>query len=89
MGMLMNRHRDRDEASAPVSGDGVPDKSWTNDQIKDFAKANDIDLDGATKKAEYLEVIDAHLAAAEGDGSEDDEPSADGDPVGEGDEPTS
>ena len=43
-------------APAPA---GAPDSTWTNAEIEAYAKDNGIDLDGATKKADMLGVIEA------------------------------
>ena len=98
MGMLINRHRDRHDADASSgadapSGDGGPDKSWTNPQLIEFAKANDIDLGDAKKKADYLSSIKAHQdeaakvaadaeaeAEAEAETANGDDENPDGDP---------
>lgn len=34
-----------------------PDESWTVSDLRDYAKANDIDLEGATVKADILDAI--------------------------------
>ncbi len=70
MGMLLNRHRNRHQADAKASADasgapeGKPTEKWTNNQIAEYAKAHAVDLAGATKKAEYLERIEAAEKAA-------------------------
>lgn len=51
------------EKPAPEIPDGDPAKEWTNPQLVAWADANDIDLGGATNKADLLKVIDAALAA--------------------------
>lgn len=51
-----------DTQPAPVDPVGVPagapDNTWTNAEIEAYAKDNNIDLDGATKKADMLTVIE-------------------------------
>lgn len=46
-------------ASADTGGaDGAtPDASWTVADLRDYAKANNVDLDGATAKADILAAI--------------------------------
>jgi hypothetical protein len=39
--------------------EGAPTADWTNAEIKAYADANSIDLDGATKKADMLTAIEA------------------------------
>ena len=34
-----------------------PDESWTVAELREYAKANDVDLDGATAKADILDAI--------------------------------
>ncbi|MFD4992836.1 hypothetical protein ACFWH7_04435 [Cellulosimicrobium cellulans] len=60
IGMLRRHYPERDVAAFP---DGVPDESWKVDQLRAFARARDVDLKGATKKADIL----AALAAAKPD----------------------
>jgi len=46
----------------PVTEDapsGTPNSNWTNAEIEAYAEANNIDLDGATKKADMLAAIEA------------------------------
>lgn len=44
----------------------APDESWTVAQLKDYASENDIDLAGASRKAEILAaVVDSDTASAE------------------------
>ena len=40
-------------------GEGVPNDSWKNDEIKTWAEAHGVDLGGATKKADMLAAIQA------------------------------
>jgi hypothetical protein len=37
---------------------GTPNEDWTNAEIKAYADANNIDLDGATKKSDMLAAIE-------------------------------
>lgn len=60
IGMLRRHYPERDVAAFP---DGMPDESWKVDQLRAFARAHDVDLKGATKKADIL----AALAAANPD----------------------
>ena len=39
------------------AGSGAPDESWTVAELREYAKANDVDLDGATAKADILAAI--------------------------------
>lgn len=41
----------------PEGQSDVPDKSWNNAQIKEWAEAHDVDLGDATKKADMLAAI--------------------------------
>ena len=43
----------------PTAPAGTPSSDWTNAEIEAYAKANNIDLDGATKKADMLAAIEA------------------------------
>ena len=46
------------EKPAPEAGEaGEPDESWTVVELREHAKANDIDLAGATSKADILAAI--------------------------------
>lgn len=45
--------------SVPTDPAGTPSSDWTNAEIESYAKANNIDLDGATKKADMLAAIEA------------------------------
>ena len=40
--------------------EGEPVESWTADQLKAYAAANEVDLGGATKKADIFAAITAH-----------------------------
>lgn len=42
---------------AEEAGSGAPDESWTVVELREYAKANDVDLDGATAKADILAAI--------------------------------
>ncbi len=55
MGMLINRHRDRHEATEP-EGD-LEDLKVAD--LKAYAKDHDVDLDGATRKDDILAAIRA------------------------------
>lgn len=41
------------------SGEDAPDETWKNDEIKAWAEAHEVDLGGATKKADMLAAIQA------------------------------
>jgi hypothetical protein len=41
----------------PTYPDGEPAESWKVDELRAFARVNDVDLKGATKKAEILAAI--------------------------------
>ena len=61
--------------ASPVYPEGLPTGSWKNDQLAAFAKDNDVDLAGASKKDEMLAILLDQVDeadAAEG-GSIDDE----------------
>jgi len=45
--------------AAKPAPEGAPDDSWTNAEIEAYAKDNNINLDGATKKADMLGAIEA------------------------------
>ena len=45
-----------DESDQPEKTD-QPDESWTVADLRDYAKAHDIDLKGATVKADILDAI--------------------------------
>jgi hypothetical protein len=51
------------DSAAPADGD-TPSESWTATKLKAYAAANDIDLAGATRKAD---ILDAIAAAADPD----------------------
>ena len=55
-----------------AAGSGVPDKSWTVKQLKAYAAEHDIDLDGATRKVDILDILD-EVAAGSGVPDESDE----------------
>lgn len=40
-----------------------PNESWTIAELTDWAEAHDVDLDGATKKSDILDIINAYLEA--------------------------
>ncbi|PTU57193.1 hypothetical protein DBB34_05450 [Sphaerisporangium cinnabarinum] len=63
IGALRRHYQAREVAEEPAFPDGVPDESWKVDQLRAFARAHDVDLKGATKKADIL----AALAAAKPD----------------------
>jgi hypothetical protein len=42
----------------PAPAGGTPNEDWTNAEIKAYADANGIDLDGATKKSDMLAAIE-------------------------------
>ena len=44
---------------APVEPEKTdePDESWTVAELREYAKANDVGLDGATAKADILDAI--------------------------------
>ena len=55
---LIGGHLIAPDVPAPAEGgDGVPDASWTVAELREYAKANDVDLDGATAKADILAAI--------------------------------
>jgi hypothetical protein len=58
----MRGFRPAGQATALV---GDPDESWTVAQLRTWADEHDVNLDGATKKADILEAIDL---ASEDDG---------------------
>ena len=39
----------------------IPNAKWSKARIEEFARAHDIDLTGATTKADMVAVIDAHV----------------------------
>ena len=45
-----------EESDQPEKAD-QPDESWTVADLRDYAKAHDIDLEGATVKADILDAI--------------------------------
>lgn len=47
-----------EDGPGPADG-GAPEKSWKNDEIKAWAEAHEVDLGGATKKADMLAAIQA------------------------------
>jgi len=53
------------QAPAPVTiPDGDPAESWKGDELKAYAAAHEIDLKGATTKADMVAAIQAAKAAA-------------------------
>lgn len=44
-------------AEAPDGSQGDPDESWTLKELKAYADANDVDLDGAKSKADVLSKL--------------------------------
>lgn len=48
---------DESEESDQPEKAAEPDESWTVSDLRDYAKANDIDLEGATVKADILDAI--------------------------------
>lgn len=42
---------------APTPAVSVPDESWTVADLRDYAKAHEVDLHGATSKADILDAI--------------------------------
>ena len=64
------RSVDGDESSEQRSE--VPNKSWKVDELKAYADEHEVDLGGATKKADILAVIEL-AAEDEAEGEDDDE----------------
>ncbi|KON72596.1 hypothetical protein M768_13900 [Cellulosimicrobium cellulans F16] len=56
IGMLRRHYPERNVAAFPH---GVPDESWKVDQLRAFARAHNVDLKGATKKADILSALAA------------------------------
>ena len=61
-GMVGDHLLDAAPEAAAQSADGedatsTPDESWTVADLREYAKANDIDLHGATSKADILAAI--------------------------------
>lgn len=48
-----------EEGPAEEQPEGEPNESWKNDEIKTWAEAHEVDLGGATKKADMLAAIQA------------------------------
>lgn len=47
-----------DDAPDVSAGSGAtPDESWTLEELREYAKANGVDLHGATKKADVLDAV--------------------------------
>ena len=63
IGALRRHYPAREVVVEPAFPDGKPDESWKVDQLRAFAREHDVDLKGATKKADIL----AALAAAKPD----------------------
>lgn len=63
MSLLMRRYHEKpspDEAVAvPEFPDGAPDESWKVAELQAYAQAHDVDLGGATKKADMVAAIAA------------------------------
>ena len=45
--------------AGPAFPEGDPVESWTGDQLKAYAAAHEVDLNGATKKADVFAAIQA------------------------------
>jgi len=50
------------EKAEPEFPEGPPSESWKGEQLKAYAKANEIDLGGATNKADMVAAIAASKA---------------------------
>lgn len=66
-------------AKTAAADDGSPSESWTATKLKAYAAENDIDLAGATRKAD---ILDAIAAAADPDNDDDGQDDGDDDPDG-------
>jgi hypothetical protein len=60
-----------------LADDGTPSESWTATKLKAYAAANDIDLAGATRKADILDAI-AATADPDNEGQDDEDDDLDG-----------
>ncbi|GII98383.1 hypothetical protein CLV28_0706 [Sediminihabitans luteus] len=92
MGMLMRRHYEKAGPDAPVADgpavpDGDPTETWKADQLKAYAAEHDVDLAGATKKADVLAAILAATTPPTNPDGEGTTPAADETPTD--DAPTS
>ena len=48
---------DTDQGDTDAAAGGTPDASWTVADLREWAKTNNVDLDGATAKADILTAI--------------------------------
>jgi hypothetical protein len=75
----MSGYKRAKSGPAAEADDGTPSESWTATRLKAYAAANDIDLDGVTRKAD---ILDAIAAAADPDndanGQDDEDDDLDG-----------
>lgn len=84
--MLLRRYHEKPghvadggrDGVVPEHPDGDPSEDWTGAQLKAYAKAKDISLGGATKKADMLAAVEAARQGEQPDGA----PAPDGDPQG-------
>jgi hypothetical protein len=60
-------------AKTAAADDGTPSDSWTATKLKAYAAENDIDLAGATRKADILDAIAATVDPDNDDDGQDDE----------------
>lgn len=62
---LIGSHVTKADDADGEDGPATPDKTWTNDKIVAYAAEHDIDLDGATVKADMLAKIEAASVPAD------------------------
>lgn len=43
--------------AAAATAEAAPDESWTIEALREYAKANDVNLKGATSKADILDAV--------------------------------
>lgn len=65
-------------AKTAAADDGTPSESWTATKLKAYAAENDIDLAGATRKADILDAIAATADPDNDDGQADEDDDLDG-----------
>jgi hypothetical protein len=82
---LARKMRGYSPATSAAADDGTPSESWTATKLKAYAAANDIDLAGATRKADILDAL-AAAADPDNDPAEGDEDGEDGEGHSQGDE---
>lgn len=70
---VTDRQQSEDGGRVPLP-DGEPTDKWTGAQLKQYAADHDIDLGGATRKADILAAI---TAGASTDGEDDEDPGED------------